>query len=217
MLIWLRTVVLPFVVIFLGVATSFGQGAADPWLIVLDGTSSAITSATSRKDLVARYGATNVVDQDIDVGEGETEHGTVLFPNDPMREIEIIWKNAQESAPASLEVRGGRSVWKTSHGISLGTTLKELEKINGRKFSLSGFGWDYPGTVWSWEDGMLSKDFSNNGYRVLLRLDAGQTSNVTTKELGSVTGDQSFSSANSVMQKLNPRVYDIIWSFEKDR
>jgi len=76
--------------ILLAPMTAFGQAQADPWLILVSGEKGAINSHTTRKDLVRMYGAANVVDQDVDIGEGEMQSGTFLFPKDPQRQIEIF-------------------------------------------------------------------------------------------------------------------------------
>jgi len=134
--------------------------AQDPYTIVLGRADGSITASSTRRNLVDRYGEANVSDQDVDIGEGETEPGTVLFPKDSQRSIDIRWKDPQKKvSPKFLTIRGRASLWKTAHGISLGTSLKQLERINGRSFSLSGFAWDYSGTVLSWENGALEKEF----------------------------------------------------------
>ncbi|HUI81460.1 MAG TPA: hypothetical protein VLY24_26225 [Bryobacteraceae bacterium] len=205
-----------FLVVIEAVLCVVASAAAEPWLIVLRPQAGAITASTTRKDLVSRYGSVNVRDQDVGVGEGETEPGTVLFPRDPRRTIEILWKDpSTKISPKSLIVRGEASRWKMAHEISLGTSLIDLEHINRKPFLLSGFGWDYSGTVTSWQNGELDRDLEGYG-RVILRLDysTAQTS-VTQPELDQVMGDGIFPSSHSVRQRLNPRVYEIIWDLRQ--
>jgi hypothetical protein len=199
-------------IILLATVCALGNSAQDPWIILLPPQNGAITSSTTRVDLVNRYGAVNVRDQDVDVGEGETEPGTVVFPRDPTLAIEILWRDPKtKRSPKFLTIRGKASRWKTAHGVSLGTTLMQLEQINGKSFVLSGFGWDYSGTVESWQSGALAKDLEGHG-RVILRLDTEPTS-VTQQAYSELAGDRPFSSSNSAMQKLNPRIYEIVWEF----
>ena len=61
---------------FLATTLGFGQAAPDPWLILASGERGSINAHTSRQDLVRMYGAANVVDQDVDIGEGEMQSGT---------------------------------------------------------------------------------------------------------------------------------------------
>jgi hypothetical protein len=195
--------------IFLVVALASGTPITDPWLIVL-GASSAITASTTRKNLVDRYGARNVKDDDVGIGEGETEPGTVLFPKDPKRSMEIHWKDPKTKlSPQFLTIRGNASLWRAARDISLGTSLKQLEHINGRPFLLSGFAWDYSGTVDSWQNGVLEGEFDGNG-RVILRL-GPDVQTGRSPEYNEVLGDRSYSSSHPAMQKIDPRVYEITW------
>jgi hypothetical protein len=187
------------------------QSPSNPWLILGNGKKATITAHTTRLDLVHMFGASNVVDRDVDVGEGETQPGTVLFPRDPKRLIEILWMDLdKKTQPTSAQIQSGRSRWKSVYNISLGTSLKDLERFNGRPFKLAGFGWDYSGTVTSWENGALAAELNGEHRRVILRLDS--TPESVEKDIA-LAGDGDFSSHHPVMQKLNPTVYQIIWVF----
>jgi hypothetical protein len=200
--------------LFLATMLGFGQAAADPWLILVNGEKGAINAHTTRQDLVRMYGASNVVDKDVDVSEEETEAGTVVFPKDPQRTIEIRWKDPdKKTLPAFVQIQGDTSRWKAVHNISLGTTLKELERLNGRPFHLAGFGWDYSGTVSSWDKGSLAAELDGGHGHLLLRLGPPSDTHVPEEEQSQVLGDSDFSSDHPVMQKLNPRVYQVIWGF----
>jgi len=200
--------------VFLGTILGVGQAAPDPWLILVSGEKGAINANTTRKDLVRMYGAANVVDEEADVGEGELESVTTLFPKDSKRSIEIMWKDPDKKTAAdSLTIRGCASRWKTAHNISLGMSLKQLESLNGRPFHLSGLGWDYGGSVLSWSDGTLAPELSGAYGHVILRLTC--SGNPVTKEEGSaVAPDGDFSSQNPIMQKMNPTVGEIKWVFQ---
>ena len=86
--------VLLMAVFFSAAVIGHGQSAAAPWTILANGTR-VIGVHTTRKDLVQAYGAANVADHDVDVGEGEMESGTVVFPKDPERIVEILWKDPE--------------------------------------------------------------------------------------------------------------------------
>src|SRR5208283_4104813 len=139
--------------------------------------------------------------------------GTVLFPRDPKRSINILWKDPKtKRSPRFLTIRGNPSRWRTVHQVTLGASLKQLEQINGRPFLLAGLGWDYSGTVRSWQGGVLDKDFHGNG-RVFIRLDYSAEQARAAQDLDQVQGDTPFTSDHPVMQKVNPRVYEIMWEF----
>ena len=103
-------------------------------------------------------------------------------------------------------------------GITIGTTLKELEKINGKPFFILEPGQDYSGTVISWEKGTLEKELERNG-RVILRLQPTLTQ-ATEKEYESLIyeqhplGQEGLRSDHKVMQKINPWVYEIVVQFK---
>jgi hypothetical protein len=147
---------------FLATISAFGQTANDPWLILASGEKGSINLHTTRKDLIRAYGASNVTDQDADVGEGEMQPLTVLFAGDPQRRIELLWKDpGKKTEPAFATIRGRASRWHAVHGISLGTTLPELERINGRpfRFALTNDGTDMAEEHISWQGGLLEKTF----------------------------------------------------------
>jgi hypothetical protein len=102
-------------------------------------------------------------------------------------------------------------MWHTADGITLGTTLLELERINRRPFRLAGFGWDYSGTVLSWSHGALDPVFGSDGSKkVYVRL---IYSNPAPPEYRAVMGDGNFSSGHPAMQKINPHVYQMVFIF----
>lgn len=174
----------------------------------------AITKNVSEAALRKIYGSKNVKSELIGLGEGETTPGTVIFPNDKNRRIEIVWKNKKmKKSPEFVQFSGEQSLWKTKKGIGLGTSLKELERFNGRSFTLAGFEWDYAGAVFSWKGGKLAKEFGKEGKKVALRLNPRDYRKSLEKDLNSVAGDGEFSSANKAMQRINPIVYYVIVSF----
>ncbi|HET7105769.1 MAG TPA: hypothetical protein VFI38_03100 [Candidatus Acidoferrum sp.] len=188
--------------------------ARNNWFIDPAGKTGAISRFTTEADLVKLYGAKNVKQGDMDLGEGFTEPATFLFQDDPLSKIAISWKDKEKKAyPARVQIDGQRSGWNTYGRVTLGTSLKELEKLNGGAFELFGFEWDYSGTVASWEKGKLEEFFHQKG-NVVLRLSPSENTAVQAPEYESVLGDGTFPSTNPAMQKLNPRVYQIIWIFE---
>lgn len=175
-----------------------------------------IAEKSSETDLKKSYGGAEVIEFEVTLGEGETEMGTVVFPKDGKKRIEILWFEPKTKInPKRIQISGEASVWHTSDGISIGTDLKKLEKINGKSFRLSGFNWDYSGTVSSWNEGALQKPFHEKG-RIILRL--APTDKFTgNSEIHKVSGDREFLSSNQVMQKINPSVYQIIVKFQKPK
>lgn len=62
-------------------------------------------------------------------------------------------------------------------------------------------------------NGVLAAELDGGHGRVLVRLDSPLRSDVSEKEMSEVSGDRDFSSQHPVMQKLNPRAYEVMWEF----
>lgn len=197
--------------ILLAAMAAFGQGQSGPWLILATGEKGAINSHTTRKDLVRRYGAANVVDQDVDIGEGETQSGTFLFPKDPQRQIEILWKDPdKKTALESAQIWGKKSLWHGILGITLGTSVGELQRLNGRafRFALTNDGTDIAEETISWQGGRLEKELQGNG-RVKLQIEESPTKGAKQRR----PGDFEVDSDNPVWRAHTPHIREITWFF----
>jgi hypothetical protein len=202
----------PFLMAWYGVVSAQTEDASR-WTLQPNLSAGPVSTKSTEQELKRRYGAANVKDQPVYLGEGEFEPGTVLFPDDPQKKLEILWKDRQRKQyPREVRVGGVEaktSVWRTISGISIGTMLKRLEQLNGRPFTLTGFYWDYSGTVVSWRDGALAAGFGSNESKwVFLRLDYGDKE---PPEASQVVGDHEYSSGHPAMQSINPRVYQMLF------
>jgi hypothetical protein len=169
-----------------------------------------LTLQGSEVELRERYGAAAIDTSRIQLGEGESTPGTVLYPGDSLRRAEIIWQDTvSRRRPSRVILRGIQSKWQVGRGISLGTSLQELERLNGRPFTLAGFGWDYAGVITDWEGGALDTALTG----IKLYLDPGPTQ-YESAAYSQVLGDRDYSSALPAMQQLNPRVAQIFVDFE---
>ena len=111
----------------------------------------------------ARLGAANVVAREIHEGEGVMSPGWVLFPDDPARRVDVFLDEAGRH-PLRLRVNGERSTWRRSDGVRLGMTSVQLQAMNGRPFELSGFHWDYAGTITDWRGGRFLSGEASLGF-----------------------------------------------------
>lgn len=173
----------------------------------------AISAYTSEEDLIRIYGKKNVSRSKIYMGEGNFETGTLLYANSK-NELQITWKDTLGfKNPDNIYIIKPNTSWKTNSNISIGTSLKELEKINGKAFTMLGFGWDYGGTVVDWKGGNLDLYHTNSASEegFMVRLDGRQANT----EYRKIIGDKEFSSSNNVLQKLNPKVYELILFFKE--
>ena len=109
----------------------------------------------------------NYPDANIEEGKGMFEEGTeerafsILYP-DTENELHITWQDDSRTKIHDLRY-SNNGKWRSETGVEIGTTYDELNKMNGKKISFYGFGWDYSGAV-DWNGGKLEK----SGLRVFL-------------------------------------------------
>lgn len=183
------------------------------WLFGATPDEDAIRATTTENLLVRQFGAANVKDDSLDGGEGEMVAGTVLFPVDSARRVEVFW---DDSAPAHsrislLRVRGSHSLWMVAPGVTLGTSLDTLEAMNHGPFTLSGFGWDYGGTVTSWGGGTLDTLWSGGaaGGRGHVGVRMGYPEDAPGSVTRQLQGDRELSSSLPAMRAANPVVREL--------
>lgn len=187
--------------VFLVTMLGFGQASPDPWLILASGEKGSISANITRAELVQRYGAANVVDQEVGLGEGDTDTATVLFPKDPQRRIEILWLDREKEAyPSSVTISGKASRWHAVHGISLGMLYSDLARISGKPFPIS-WGTDQGNVVLSWNGGLLDKELKD--------------ASVSFDDLPSTATMKDASSLGGVANQKR-RVNQITWRFPAD-
>ncbi len=172
------------------------------WEIVPGERVGPITVHTSIQDLMHAFGAENVECEGIHVGEGDYVFGTIVYPLEPEKRLGILWK-VHEQVPAEIRLNGDRSLWKTKQGLTLGSSLKDIERLNEKPFRLAGFGWDYGGTIVDCNGGALRElGCGERGYvnrTLLLRLSGAGPA-----------GDGYLLSDNPEMQKANPVIYEMV-------
>jgi len=189
-------VIFCFIIFFSGCTDEFD------YLIIPSSKVGAITPKATEVELRKIYGNKNVKLYEVDVGEGDVVEGTIVFPN-TNKELTIEWKSKHKD-PERITIYRADTKWITNNGITIGTTLEEMEKINGGIFKLTGFGWDYPGRTVSWEQGNLP---------IQLQLDLDPDVKLSDKELMQVSGDSYFSSNNPIIKKMKLKVVrmHILW------
>jgi hypothetical protein len=130
--------------------------------------SSPVAPRESADSLKQRYGK-NAVVQQLPGAEGETHRGVVLFPRVKDRRIDVSFSGDAMKSATGLVVRDSAktSVWNIA-GVSIGSSLADVQKVNGRAFLVAGFDWDYGGYVTDWKGGALGK-LQPGGCRVSVR------------------------------------------------
>lgn len=141
--------------------------AAIDSFLVTDSSWGLIDAGTNVEKLKTIFGEENILDvRECDAECIDSIDVTKVYPGHP-DEITIIWKDAAYHREIGLiQCFGERSRWHSASGIRIGSGLKDLLKMNGKKISFYGFGWDGGGLVGSYHDGALEN--SVIGYRLNL-------------------------------------------------
>ncbi|MCH4822673.1 hypothetical protein ML462_05755 [Gramella lutea] len=115
------------------------------------------------EDLSRNYPDANI-EEGTDMFEEGTEERpfTILYPGTE-NELHITWQDKDRKDIHDLRY-SSNGKWRSETGVNIGTTYAELNKMNGKKVSFYGFGWDYSGAV-DWNGGKLEK----SGLRVFLK------------------------------------------------
>ena len=171
---------------------------------------------TTFEDLVACFGRDQVIVDQVHTGEGDTEQGVVVFPKESEKRLDIVWRYPEEQRwPSEISIHGTKSEWKTKEGVTLGTTLRELEVLNTMPFHLVGFGHDWAGVVVDRGKGSLvllglPQGVHDSAQRrpiaISLHPDYGLNGESIRRLRRQVGSDRSFSSGHPAMQALAPTV-----------
>lgn len=171
--------------------------------------------ATTEEALVKQFGRENVKRGKIYVAEGEETPGTLVFPNDETKRIEIVWKETKKRRkPEWIRVPMG-STWTTLAGLRTGTPLLAVEKMNRAPFQLSGFDWDYGGMVTDWRGGALAK--LGAPCRVQVRFERTVPEEVTDAQQRAVdatSGDRELLSSLPELRRLDVHVSEIVIQYD---
>jgi len=127
---------------------------------------------SSHSKLAATFGAANVAFQEVDGPEGMKIWGTVIYPSDPRRRLEVLWIDKDmRRRPGAIWI-SRESQWTGWRGLRIGLTLEDVETLNGKPFKLRNFDGDYGGTVTDWRGGAI--EHIPGGCRVSLEFEAAK-------------------------------------------
>lgn len=182
------------------------QAAApsDEFLIVPGQSFGPITADSTQASLEEQFGKDQVRAGDIPGAEGITQPGLTIFPDQPEKQVSVFLTESEPRRVTHIQIYGEKSQWKTAQGITLGTPLEEVQKLNGKPFDLMGLGWDYGGHVTDWKGGELEG--------LNLRLNS-TAPHLTEAEMEAVSGDKTISSDLPELKKAQAHVSEILVLF----
>lgn len=168
--------------------------------LITDSSWGLIKSTTDFEGLKNIYGEVNLKDvRECDAECMDSIDVTKVYPGQK-NEITIIWNDtAYHKQIGLIESFNEAPDWHSAEGIKIGSGLKDLLQVNGKKISFYGFGWDYGGTVDSYNGGKLER--SRIAYRLNLNGEfAGDTA---------LYGDIGLDTDMPVVQKAMDKI--IVW------
>jgi hypothetical protein len=192
------------------------------WTIVPGERVGPITAKTVRADLPRLFGSIPIEDDAIELDEGIVLPATLLSKTTPSESLAVVWDGKGSGAhPKQIFLcrgrRRGPCKWHTADGISDGTQLSQLVALNGKPFTVSGFGMNYGGNVQSWDGGKL--ETLECGGRLTLTLDGERqrggalTVDLTSEERHSLIGDKPVPSSTPAVRKVNPVATEMVFYF----
>lgn len=173
---------------------------------VTDSSWGSVTRRTNFEDLQAIYGEANVKDERICGPECiDSLDVTQVYPG-TSKAFTVYWKEKQyHKKIAMIECNTEEAPYRTASDIGIGTSLQYLLELNGSKITFYGFGWDYGGTIVSYNGGKLE----NSKLHYTLDISYDSTAN-------SLMGDAAFNTDMPEVKKHIGKIYvnKMVLSFE---
>jgi hypothetical protein len=87
---------------------------------------------SSHAKVVDAFGNENVTFQEVGGVEGEKLWATVIYPNDPRRQLEISRKESAARRHLEAIRISGETQWSGGRSVRIGMTLLQIEALNGK-------------------------------------------------------------------------------------
>lgn len=162
-----------------------------------------ILSLKTFEAIEEKFGKANLIkDTTIAGPEGTKISVSILFPK-TSEEVKLFWAEKDkhkvlQDVVINCDSAGYKGKWHSKTGLQAGQNLEKVLDLNGKAFTISGFGWDYGGHIVSWEGGKL------DNHKVTGRFtDFGQNK-ISDAEYQSISGDTEFNVNLEPIKKMNP-------------
>ena len=153
------------------------------------------------KGLQLKYGSDNVINDTSWVIGDDTLKGSIIFPNSKKQAFVYF----HDANIVDVTIKGETADWKTNSGLYLGMTLTEVQTINAKNFTLSGFNWSHGGSVVSWEGGKLTGDSTLSHLAVFSNV-SNEHPGISDGAYKMISGEVEFDVRHPDIQKLNPKL-----------
>lgn len=150
--------------------------------------------------------------QSLGTGEEDGKPSLSAYFMNPKQRIALRF-DAQGKLSA-LTLHGAQSVWHDARGITLGTPLSTLAKLNGKPFSIHAFdGSAQSGRVLDWHGGALEKQLPKVQLTFASPMHAAGYGKLNGPQKEELEKARDFLSSAVELQKLNPTLETIELSF----
>ncbi|WP_236975153.1 SH3 domain-containing protein [Membranihabitans maritimus] len=156
----------------------------------------------TEETLITKIGKDNIMRANLNIGEGETVKGTIVYPNSN-EELKIFWQKENFEKLKQVVISKPGSAWQTLSGIHIGSSITTVTEKNGKPFQMTGFQWDYSGTVLNWQGGKLDEN---------LKVSFDYDGELSIYPF--LIGDKIIYSDNSSLLKVSPSVRQIVVYFD---
>jgi len=164
---------------------------------------------SSHVKLAMAFQTKNVEFTQVDGGSGTKVMASVLFGKDAARRLEVWWSKPASRSDTHLIVINGQSNWSAPGAVRLGLTLPDLERLNGRPFTVAGFDASNVATLSNWNGGELAT--LPGGCKVGISLRPAQTASASA--LRALPADRAFPSTDAALRAVNPTVSEILVAY----
>jgi hypothetical protein len=170
-----------------------------------------VTAQSTLESLRGLVGAKAVTLELVQSEDGKSRQaGAVIYSGDAKKRIELAWADTVAKArPLWARVRNSSSWWHTPAGVHVGSTLTDLEKLNGRAFTVTSFrGGERRSRVHSWNKGVLADELEKNA-RIWLAV----PSSTTKAQMTPLSQGNLLPSGDPPLRHVNPYVSEITIRF----
>jgi hypothetical protein len=177
--------------------------------LITDSSWGLITKNTDFTGLQAIYGTSNVKDERVCGPECmDSIDVTIIYP-ETNKQITIHWKDsAYHKTIRYMEAWFPESSYHTAAGIKIGSPFKDLLQLNGQKITFSGFGWDYGGSIHSYNKGTLEKS--------AVHFQLGQTEDAGTELSGDIELHTDMPEVKKYMDKIQVSLISLTLNREEE-
>jgi hypothetical protein len=164
---------------------------------------------SSHAKLAKAFQQKNIAAGQVENAAGRKVAASFIFDKDPKRRVEVWWSNQAGRSGTHLIVIGGESDWVAPRDVRLGLTLADIERLNGKPFTLIGFDRNRLASLSDWDGGALSAIPGGCKIGISLRADPM----ASPAAIGALSADGVFKSDDAAMRAANPTVSEILIAY----